>query len=91
MACAILYDVVFLLMQISCCWRTSQLLARRAAVGDHHKDDFAAGDHDDEHIKEELPFCLAGYVPYHCQGPLATVDHQVPAAFAAFLAMHQEI
>jgi hypothetical protein len=36
-------------MQISCCWRTSRLLAQRAAVGDHHKDDFAAGDHDDEH------------------------------------------
>jgi hypothetical protein len=49
MACAILYDVVFLLLQINCCWRTSRLLARRAAVGDHHKDDFVAGDQDDEH------------------------------------------
>jgi hypothetical protein len=49
MACAILYDVVFLLMQISCCWRSSRLLARRAAVGDNHKEDFLAGDHDDEH------------------------------------------
>jgi hypothetical protein len=49
MACAILYDVVFLLLQINCCWRTSRLLARRAAVGDHHRDDFAAGDQDDEH------------------------------------------
>jgi hypothetical protein len=29
--------------------------------------------------------------PYHRQGPLANVDHQVPAAFAAFLAMRQEI
>jgi hypothetical protein len=29
--------------------------------------------------------------PYHCHGPLANVDHQVPAAFAAFLAMRQEI
>jgi hypothetical protein len=27
----------------------------------------------------------------HRQGPLATVDHQVPAAFAAFLTMRQEI
>jgi hypothetical protein len=29
--------------------------------------------------------------PYHRQGPLANVDHQVPVAFAAFLAMRQEI
>jgi hypothetical protein len=29
--------------------------------------------------------------PYHRQGPLANVDHQVPTAFAAFLAMRQEI
>jgi hypothetical protein len=29
--------------------------------------------------------------PYHQQGPLANVDHQEPAAFAAFLAMRQEI
>jgi hypothetical protein len=28
---------------------------------------------------------------YHRQGPLATVDHQVPVAFASFLAMHQKI
>jgi hypothetical protein len=28
---------------------------------------------------------------YHRQGPLANLDHQVPAAFAAFLAMRQEI
>jgi hypothetical protein len=29
--------------------------------------------------------------PYHRQDSLANVDHQVPAAFAAFLAMRQEI
>jgi hypothetical protein len=29
--------------------------------------------------------------PYHRQGPLATLDQQVPATFAAFLAMRQEI
>jgi hypothetical protein len=29
--------------------------------------------------------------PYERQGPLADVDHQVPAAFAAFLARRQEI
>jgi hypothetical protein len=30
--------------------------------------------------------------PYHRhQGPLATVDHQVPTAFATFFAMRQEI
>jgi hypothetical protein len=29
--------------------------------------------------------------PYHRQGPLANVDHQVPAPFADFLTMHQEI
>jgi hypothetical protein len=29
--------------------------------------------------------------PYHRQGPLATLDQQVPAAFAAPLAMRQEI
>jgi hypothetical protein len=28
---------------------------------------------------------------YHCQGPFATFDQQVPAAFVAFLTMHQEI
>jgi hypothetical protein len=28
---------------------------------------------------------------YHQQGPLATVDHQVSAIFATFLAMRQEI
>jgi hypothetical protein len=28
---------------------------------------------------------------YHRQGPLVNVDHQVPATFAAFLAMRQEI
>ena len=28
---------------------------------------------------------------YDRQGPLAAVDHQVPAAFAAFLARRQEI
>jgi hypothetical protein len=29
--------------------------------------------------------------PYHCQGSLAIIDHQVLATFAAFLAMRQEI
>jgi hypothetical protein len=29
--------------------------------------------------------------PYHHQGPLATLDQHVPVAFAAFLAMRQEI
>jgi hypothetical protein len=29
--------------------------------------------------------------PYHRQDPLANVDHQVLAAFAAFLAIRQEI
>jgi hypothetical protein len=28
---------------------------------------------------------------YHRQGPFATLDQQVPAAFAPFLTMHQEI
>ena len=29
--------------------------------------------------------------PYYRQGPLADVDHQVPATWATFLAMRQEI
>jgi hypothetical protein len=29
--------------------------------------------------------------PYHRQGSLANVDHQMPATFAAFFAMWQEI
>jgi hypothetical protein len=29
--------------------------------------------------------------PYHRRGPLVNVDHQVPVAFAVFLAMRQEI
>jgi hypothetical protein len=29
--------------------------------------------------------------PYHRHGPLATLDQQVPAVFATFLAMRQEI
>ncbi|KAK1698077.1 hypothetical protein QYE76_014774 [Lolium multiflorum] len=29
--------------------------------------------------------------PYECQGPLAEVDHELPADFADFLAMHAEI
>jgi hypothetical protein len=29
--------------------------------------------------------------PYHRQGPLANVDHQVPTPFAVFLAMRQKI
>jgi hypothetical protein len=42
---------------------------------------------------KNCPFGWQGMYPkpYHRQGPLATVDHQVPATFAAFLAMHQEI
>ena len=29
--------------------------------------------------------------PYHRQGPLAQVDHQLPAAWTAYLSMRQEI
>ena len=29
--------------------------------------------------------------PYECEGPLADVDHQVPADFADFIAMHAKI
>ena len=29
--------------------------------------------------------------PYHRQGPLAQVDHQLPATWTAYLSMHQEI
>jgi hypothetical protein len=29
--------------------------------------------------------------PYECQDPLVEVDHDVPADFADFLAMHAEI
>ena len=29
--------------------------------------------------------------PYECEGPLAEVDHELPADFADFLAMHAEI
>ncbi|KAK1663445.1 hypothetical protein QYE76_051604 [Lolium multiflorum] len=29
--------------------------------------------------------------PYECEGPLAEVDHELPADFANFLAMHAEI
>ena len=29
--------------------------------------------------------------PYYRQGPLADIDHQVPASWTAFLAMRQEI
>jgi hypothetical protein len=39
--------------------------------------------------EQELPFYDPE--PYHRQGSLANVDHQVPAAFVAFLAMRQEI
>jgi hypothetical protein len=40
-------------------------------------------------IEREHPVC--DREPYHRQGPLANVDHQVPTAFATFLAMRQEI
>jgi hypothetical protein len=39
--------------------------------------------------KREHP--VYNHEPYHRQGPFANVDHQVSAAFAAFLAMRQEI
>jgi hypothetical protein len=38
-------------------------------------------------IESEREHPVLGSEPYHCQSPLATVDHQVHAAFAAFLAM----
>jgi hypothetical protein len=42
-------------------------------------------------IKSEREHPVYDPEPYHRQGPLANVDHQVPAAFTAFLAMRQEI
>jgi hypothetical protein len=42
-------------------------------------------------IGSEREHPVIGPESYHRQDPLATVNHQVPAAFAAFLAMRQEI
>jgi hypothetical protein len=42
-------------------------------------------------IESEREYPVVDPEPYHRQGPLATVDRKVPAAFAAFLAMLQEI
>jgi hypothetical protein len=42
-------------------------------------------------IKSEREHPVFDTKPYHHQGPLVTVDHHVAAAFAAFLAMCQEI
>jgi hypothetical protein len=42
-------------------------------------------------IESEREHSVVDPEPYHCQGPLATVDYQVPAAFAAFLVMRQKI
>jgi hypothetical protein len=42
-------------------------------------------------IESEREHPVLDIEPYHRQGPLATVDHQVPTVFASFLIMHQEI
>jgi hypothetical protein len=42
-------------------------------------------------IESERKHPIFNTEPYHRQSPLVTVDHQVPAAFAAVLAMRQEI
>jgi hypothetical protein len=42
-------------------------------------------------IKSEREHPVYDPEPYHRRGPLATLDQLVPAAFAAFLATHQEI
>jgi hypothetical protein len=42
-------------------------------------------------IESEREHPVVDLEPYHCQGPLATIDHQVPTAFTAFIAMRQEI
>jgi hypothetical protein len=40
-------------------------------------------------IESEREHSVYDPKPYYRQGPLATIDHQVPAVFAAFLAMRQ--
>jgi hypothetical protein len=42
-------------------------------------------------IEREWEHPVYDLEPYHRQGPLVTLDQQVPTAFAAFLVMHQEI
>ena len=42
-------------------------------------------------IESEQNDPVADTEPYYRQGPLADVDHQVPATWASFLAMRQEI
>ena len=42
-------------------------------------------------IENERKRPVIDHRPYKFQGPLAEVDHQVPAEFADFLAMHIEI
>jgi hypothetical protein len=42
-------------------------------------------------IKSEREHPVYDPNPYHQQGPLVSIDHQVPAAFASFLAKRQEI
>ena len=42
-------------------------------------------------IESERNDPVADTEPYYRQGPLADVDHQVPATWAAFLTMRQEI
>jgi hypothetical protein len=42
-------------------------------------------------IESEWEIPVFDTQPYHRQGPLADVDHQVPAAFATFLAKRQEL
>ena len=42
-------------------------------------------------IKSERNAPVIDDQPYECMGSLAAVDHEVPADFSVFLAMHQEI
>ena len=42
-------------------------------------------------IESEQEKRVFGTEPYYRQGPLTQVDHQVPAPWAAFLTMRQEI
>jgi hypothetical protein len=42
-------------------------------------------------IESEREHPVLDTEPYHRQGPLATVDHEVPATFDAFVFMRQEI
>jgi hypothetical protein len=42
-------------------------------------------------IKSERELLVYDHEPYHRQGSLTTVNHQVPTEFAAFIAVRQEI